>query len=67
MFGSSGYETYAYNDFEGSKKKFNTDDHSDIMILSVKNKPLIYFYFKKDRIMSFSYIDKGSLSFFITI
>jgi|GEM_PF-2839038 len=67
ILASSDYENFAYNDFKGDKKKFNTDDYSDIIILSVKNKAIIYFNFNMDRIVSFFEIEKGSLSFFLTI
>jgi hypothetical protein len=67
ILASSDYESFAYDDFKGDKKKFNTGDYSDIMILSVKNKAIIYFNFNMDRIVSFFEIEKGSLSFFLTI
>ncbi|MES2061128.1 MAG: hypothetical protein V4456_04360 [Bacteroidota bacterium] len=67
IFASSDYEIFAYDNFKGLKKDFNTDDFKNIMIVAVKKKAVIYFYFYQDRIMSFFTIEKGSLSFFITI
>lgn len=64
---SSDYEVFKYNEFKGAKKTFNTDDPKDILILVVNNKAAIYFYFKEERIMSFYFIEKGPLSFFVTI
>lgn len=67
LLSSSKYEMFAYNDFNGVKKDFNINDANDIMILSIENKPIIYFYFIQDKINSFFTIEKGSLSFFVTI
>ncbi|WP_374948734.1 hypothetical protein [Mucilaginibacter sp.] len=67
ILASSDYKIFEYDNFKGDKKIFNTDDYRDIMILSIKNKAIVYFYFKQDRLISFTYIDKGSLSFFVTI
>lgn len=66
-FASSGYKICTYNSFKGNKKKFNTDDYNDIVILTIENEPVTYLEFKEDRIVSFYYIDKGALSFFVTI
>jgi hypothetical protein len=64
---SSNYEIFKYNNFKGDKRKFNTEDSSDILILAINNKAAIYFYFNQERISSFLVINKGSLSFFVTI
>ena len=64
---SLDYELFTYDNFKGIKKEFNTDNFNDIMIVSVKNKAIIYFIFDQDRIKSFTTIEKGSLSFFLTI
>ncbi|MBB3967454.1 hypothetical protein [Mucilaginibacter phyllosphaerae] len=66
-FASSDYKICTYNSFKGNKKKFNTDDYGDIVILIIKNKPVTYLEFKQDKIVSFYYIDKGALSFFVII
>lgn len=63
----SDYELVNYDDFKGSKKRFNTDDYKDIMILTIKNEPPIYLSFKEERIASFTTINKGGLSFFVVI
>ena len=67
IFPSSNYKIFTYDNFKGEKKRFNTDDFKDIMIVAIKNKAIIYFQFNQDRIMSFYTIEKGSLSFFVTI
>lgn len=67
MFAFSSYEIFAYDKFKGLKKDFNTDDFKNIMIVAINKKAVIYFYFHDDRIMSFFTIEKGSLSFFVTI
>jgi hypothetical protein len=67
ILASSDYKIFEYDNFKGDKKIFNTDDHKDILVLSVKSKAIIYFYFSQERINSFFVIEKGSLSFFLTI
>jgi hypothetical protein len=67
ILASSYYELFTYGNFKGIKKGFNTDDSKDIMIMTVKNTPIIYFIFDQDRIKSFTTIEKGSISFFVIV
>jgi hypothetical protein len=67
ILAASDYELFNYDNFKGVKKEFNTNDPKDIMIIAVKNNPIIYFIFDQDRIKSFTTIEKGSISFFVII
>jgi len=44
----SKFEIFRYNDFTGVKKKFNTDDLKDILIVTLRNRAIIYFEFRQD-------------------
>ncbi|AMR33168.1 hypothetical protein A0256_17965 [Mucilaginibacter sp. PAMC 26640] len=44
----SKFEIFRYNDFIGVKKKFNTDDLKDILIVTLRNRAIIYFEFRQD-------------------
>jgi len=63
---SNGYKIVSYAEFKGEKKLFS-DSLENIAIVTVNNKPVIYFYFYEDRIYSFTLIGKGSENYFITI
>ncbi|RYF26923.1 MAG: hypothetical protein EOO42_00025 [Flavobacteriales bacterium] len=63
---SPGYIIASYSEFKGEKKRFS-DSLEDIAIVTVHNKPVIYFYFYEDRIYSFTLIGKGSENYFIVI
>lgn len=65
VINSSDYKISKYAEFAGKKVKFNTSDNKDFVVLSVKNKPIIYFAFKETRIISFYHINKGNLSYFL--
>ncbi|TWR30024.1 hypothetical protein FPZ43_09260 [Mucilaginibacter pallidiroseus] len=65
VINSSDYKISKYAEFAGKKVKFNTSDDKNFVVLSVKNKPIIYFAFKGTRIISFYHINKGSLSYFL--
>lgn len=66
LMASSNYRTFTYDSFKGVKKKFSGDS-KDIIIASVNNVPVIYFYFNKDRISSFTIIEKGSYGYFVIL
>ena len=63
---SPGYDVISYGKFTGEKKMFS-DSLEDIVILTIHNKPVIYFYFYEDRIYSFTLIRKGSEHYFVVI
>lgn len=66
---SSPYKIVSYKGFKGDKTTFSgsADDLEDIAIVTVHNKPVIYFYFHEDKIWSFTLIGKGKYSYFITL
>lgn len=63
---SPGYKIISYDEFKGEKKMFADPTH-DIGVLTVRNKPVIYFYFHEYRIYSFTIMEKGKYSYFLTI
>lgn len=66
LMASSNYEIFTYDNFKGVKKKFSGASN-DIIIASVNNIPVIYFYFYKDRISSFTIIEKGDYGYFVIL
>ena len=66
VFPLSGYETVTYGEFKGEKKKFS-GSNEDIVIVTVQNKPTIYFSFYEDKIHSFTLIEKGKENYFLVI
>jgi len=63
---SPGYKIVSYGQFKGEKKMF-LDSLQDIAIVTVHNKPVIYFYFYEDKIYSFTLIGKGKENYFLVI
>ena len=63
---SSGYKIVSYGEFKGEKKKFSGSTE-DIVIVTVQNKPTIYFSFYEDKIHSFTLIEKGKENYFLVI
>lgn len=66
LVSSSGCKIVSYDKFKGEKKKFSGSSQ-DIVIVTVHNEPVIYFYFHEDKISSFSIIEKGKYGYFILI
>ena len=66
VFPLSGYKTVTYGEFKGEKKKFSGSTE-DIVIVTVQNKPTIYFSFYEDKIHSFTLIEKGKENYFLVI
>jgi hypothetical protein len=56
---SSNYKIVPYGQFKGEKKLFSGLSQ-DIVILTVQNKPAIYFYFYENKIFSFTLMKKAS-------
>lgn len=65
LFDPKDFHIVAYNNYENSKVRFSKMI-KDIFILVSKNKPVMYFYLKNGRILSFDYIIKGDEGLFIT-
>lgn len=63
---SSNYKIVPYGQFKGEKKLFSGSSQ-DIVILTVQNKPAIYFYFYEDKISSFTLMEKGKYGYFIML
>lgn len=63
---TTGYKIVSYDEFDGEKKLFSSPTQ-DIAILTMQDKPVIYFYFVKDRIYSFTLMEKGKYGYFIVL
>ncbi|KQB99366.1 hypothetical protein [Pedobacter sp. Hv1] len=65
LFDPKDFHIVAYNNYENNKVRFSKMT-KDVFILVSKNKPVMYFYLKNARILSFDYIIKGDEGLFIT-
>lgn len=65
LFNFKDYSLVPYNDYKGEKVYFSKEGENIIILIS-NGKPLIYFYYKNDKIFSFEYISKANEGYFIT-
>lgn len=56
----------SYIDYNKDKVYFEPGAENNIVILLSGNKPVLYLYLENDKVVSFDYIIKGDLAFFIT-
>lgn len=64
-FNARNYEAIPYDNYKSEKIKFSKSAQNVIILIS-SGKPLVYLFYKNDKIFAFEYIKKDKDAYFIT-